>query len=144
MKVNIKKIHQDAVIPSYSREGDAGMDLVATSYHFDSETGCHVYGVGLQIEIPSGFVGKIYPRSSLSKYDLVLANHVGIIDSNYRGEILFKFKHLGKEKDEANIYQVGERIGQLIIEEIPRIELVEVKELSDSNRGANGFGSSGK
>jgi dUTP pyrophosphatase len=140
-KVKIKRLHKDAVIPSYSRQGDAGMDLVATSRFYDDfDNVC--YGTGLAIEIPEGYVGLLFPRSSISKTDLTLRNSVGIIDSGYRGEIIFKFNNILMSSCEP--YNVKERIGQLIIMPYPTIEFEEVEELSTTERGAQGFGSSGK
>jgi dUTP pyrophosphatase len=142
MQVRVKKIHDDAVIPAYGKPGDAGLDLTATSIEKDS-FGNVVYGTGLAIEIPAGYVGLIFPRSSNSKTDLYLTNHVGVVDSGYRGEIMFKFR-ANPSLINAVIYQVGDRVGQLIIIPYPQIELTESAELSDSERGAGGFGSTGK
>jgi len=140
-KVKIKRLHKDAVIPSYSRQGDAGMDLVATSKFYDDfDNIC--YGTGLALEIPEGYVGLLFPRSSISKTDLTLRNSVGIIDSGYRGEITFKFNNILMSSCEP--YNVKERIGQLIIIPYPTIEFEEVEELSTTERGAQGFGSTGK
>jgi dUTP pyrophosphatase len=140
--VNIKKLHPDAVIPSYAKAGDAGMDLTAISMEKDSH-GNVVYGTGLAIEIPEGYVGLIFPRSSNSKTDLYLTNHVGVIDSGYRGEIQFKFR-ANPSLINARIYHLGDRIGQLIIIPYPGIQFVEVDVLSDTERGTGGFGSTGK
>jgi len=142
MIVKIKKLHENAVIPVYSKPGDAGLDLVATSIDDDSYNNI-IYGTGLAIEIPEGHVGLLYPRSSNSKTDLYLTNHVGVIDSGYRGEIMFKFRPINGIED-AFIYAVGDRVGQLIIIPYPSIEFVETGELSDSDRGDGGFGSTGK
>jgi len=142
MIVKIKKLHENAVIPVYSKPGDAGLDLVATSIDDDSYNNI-IYGTGLAIEIPEGHVGLLYPRSSNSKTDLYLTNHVGVIDSGYRGEIMFKFRPINGIED-AYIYAVGDRVGQLIIIPYPSIEFVETEELSDSDRGEGGFGSTGK
>jgi len=140
-KVKIKRLHKDAVIPSYSRQGDAGMDLVSTSKFYDDfDNVC--YGTGLAIEIPEGYVGLLFPRSSISKTDLTLRNSVGIIDSSYRGEIVLKFNNILMSSCEP--YNVKERIGQLIIMPYPTIEFEEVEELSTTERGAQGFGSTGK
>lgn len=161
LNVNIAKLNEAAVIPQYSRQGDAGLDLVATSRHFD-EHGNVCYGTSLAIEIPEGYYADLRARSSISKYDLVLANSVGTIDSNYRGELILKFKPVPAfysfegsedenfdiiaipEGDEIKVYQVGERIAQLLIKPYPTINFVEVESLSESNRGDQGFGSSGK
>jgi len=140
-KVKIKRLHKNSIIPSYSKIGDAGMDLVATSKFYDDfDNVC--YGTGLAIEIPEGHVGLLFPRSSISKTDLTLRNSVGIIDSGYRGEITFKFNNILMSSCEP--YNVKERIGQLIIMPYPTIEFEEVEELSTTERGAQGFGSTGK
>jgi len=142
VQVKIKRLHPDATIPAYSKQGDAGLDLTAISATKDNY-GNVVYGTGLAIEIPQGYVGLIYPRSSNSKTDLYLTNHVGVIDSGYRGEIMFKYRSINGLLN-AKVYQLGDRVGQLIITPYPQIELVEVDELSDSERGEGGFGSTGK
>lgn len=92
MKVKIKKLNENAIIPKYAKSGDAGLDLTATSIIYDDKEDSLVYGTGLSVEIPEGFVGLVYPRSSISKYGLRLKNSVGVIDSGYRGEILLKFE----------------------------------------------------
>ena len=142
MQVRVKKLHPDAVIPSYAKAGDAGMDLTATAMEKDSH-GNITYSIGLAIEIPEGHVGLIFPRSSNSKTDLYLTNHVGVIDSGYRGEIMFKFRPVNGLFN-ATIYHPGDRIGQLLILPYPLVELVESAELSDTARGDGGFGSTGK
>ncbi len=142
MQVKVKKLHPEAVIPAYSKQGDAGLDLTAVTAIKD-QYGNVVYGTGLAIEIPQGYVGLIYPRSSNSKTDLYLTNHVGVIDSGYRGEIMFKYRSINGLLN-SKVYQLGERIGQLIIMPYPQIELIESDELSDSDRGEGGFGSTGK
>ena len=142
MQVRVKKLHKDAVIPAYGKPGDAGMDLTAISIEKDNY-GNVVYGTGLAIEIPEGHVGLLFPRSSNSKTDLYLTNHVGVIDSGYRGEIMFKFR-ANPSLINARIHRPGERIGQLIIIPYPQVTLVESAELSDTERGDGGFGSTGK
>lgn len=139
-----------AVAPSYAKPGDAGMDMTAISYHVD-EIGNFCYGTGIAVEIPENHVGLIFPRSSISKKDLMLSNGVGVIDSGYRGEISFKFKPaLGtwvETKHSLNqlpeMYKVGERIGQMVIVPYLSVELEEVDELGETERGAGGFGSTG-
>jgi dUTP pyrophosphatase len=141
MKVRIKKINPLAQIPTYAKDGDAGMDLVAT--RIISNTTFDVsYGTDLAMEIPNGFVGLVFPRSSIRKYELVLSNSVGVIDSGYRGELQATFK---KENGlDSLAYKVGDRIAQIIIIPYPPIEFDEVAELSDTERGDGGFGSTGK
>ena len=154
MKVKIKKLNPLAVIPSYAKAGDAGMDLVATEILKDTPEQI-TYGMGIAIEIPEGFVGLVFPRSSIRKTGLQLSNSVGVIDSGYRGEIQATFnKIFGGERfydetknteDTSNeFYKVGDRIAQIMIIPYPPIEFMEVDELSDSERGEGGFGSTGK
>lgn len=151
MKVKIKKLNQNAVIPKYAQDGDAGLDLTAISLRYDND-GNAVYGTGLAIEIPKGYVGYLFPRSSISTRTLSLANSVGVLDSNCRGEVLFKFKPemqgFGEDLEPRQLlnvddYKMGDRIGQIIIMPIPSIEFEEVEELSNTNRGVGGFGSTG-
>jgi dUTP pyrophosphatase len=142
MRIQVKRLHPNAVIPSYAKAGDAGMDLTAVAMEKDTY-GNITYSTGLAIEIPQGHVGLLFPRSSNSKTDLYLTNHVGVIDSGYRGEIMFKFRPINGLIDAA-IYHPGDRIGQLLILPYPQIQLVEADELSSTDRGEGGFGSSGK
>jgi dUTP pyrophosphatase len=140
LDIKIKKLNPNAVIPSYSKSGDAGMDLTAVSIDYDGDTNV-VYGTGLSMEIPNGYVGLVFPRSSNSKKDLYLTNHVGVIDSGYRGEIMLKFR---KTKEVIpRYYEVGDRVGQIIILPYPTIKFVESEELSSTERGEGGFGSTG-
>lgn len=138
MKIKIKKISEKSVIPSYSKEGDAGMDLTITSMEaIDSE---HIkYGFGIAIEIPIGHVGFVFPRSSCYKQRQILSNAVGVIDSGYRGEISAVM--IGTS---THSYKIGERAAQLIIMPYPKVEFEEVVDLSDTQRGVSGYGSTGK
>lgn len=150
MQVKIKKLSPEAVTPTYAKHGDAGLDLTATSKFYDDH-GCVCYGTSLAFEIPNGYVGLLFPRSSNAKKDLILSNSIGVIDSGYRGEVVFKFKPscaysqisegVSLRREYPDSYSVGERIGQIIILPYPKIEFVEVDELSDSDRGNGGFGS---
>lgn len=97
MKVKFKKIHPDAVLPKYAMEGDAGMDMIAISRNYDAKSGYIEYETGVAMEIPEGYVGLVFPRSSISKYNMVLANGVGIIDSGYRNGVSFRFKPVIKD-----------------------------------------------
>jgi dUTP pyrophosphatase len=139
MKIKITKLHPDAIIPSYAKSGDAAMDLHATELKRDKH-GNYVYLTGLALEIPLGFVGLLFPRSSVSKTAMCLSNSVGVIDSGYRGEIMLKFRLLG---DANPIYRVGDRVGQLMVVPHPKVEFIEVEELSNTDRGDGGFGSTG-
>lgn len=139
----MKKLSEFAVVPKYAKSGDAGMDLTAISKEIKhSLNGEHIieYGTGLAMQIPQGYVGLIFPRSSIFKKDIRLTNAVGVIDSGYRGEIKFKFKSPGIHGD---FYEIGDRVGQIIIMPYPNVEFNLVDELDSSERGDGGFGSSG-
>ena len=139
MEVKIKKLNENAVIPRYAHPTDAGLDLVAVSKSKDRD-GNFVYGTGLAFEIPDGFVGLVFPRSSVSARCMTMANCVGVIDSCFRGEVTAKFRpHLF-----AKPYDKGDRVAQMIIMPYPHIDFVEVDELSESDRGEGGYGSTGK
>lgn len=139
MKVKIKRLHPNAVVPVYAKPGDAGLDLVATQIiSFDKEQ--VVYGTGIAVEIPEGYVGLVFPRSSIRKYEQYLSNSVGVIDSGYRGEIqaTFNSRYYADVK-----YKVGEKIAQLIIMPYPHIDFEEVDKLSETERADGGHGSTG-
>lgn len=148
MRVRVKKLHPDAVVPKYAKPGDAGLDLVAISCEAGrnrSNRRIATYGTGLAFEIPEGYVGLVFPRSSISRTDLLLTNSVGVIDSGYRGEITFKFiVDGGVRPTKEGAYQIGDRIGQLVIIPYPKIELELVESLSETERGEGGYGSSGR
>ena len=139
MKIKFKKLTPNAVMPRRGTPGSAGFDLTATSregidWHLTR------YGTGIAVEIPPGHVGLVFPRSSCYKHDVLLSNCVGVIDSDYRGEITFVFLPRAEQK----IYDIGDRIGQLVIVPIPEVEYEEVDELSVTERGAGGYGSTGR
>jgi len=167
MKVCVKKLHKDAKIPTYAKNGDAGLDLTAVSVEQD-EHGNLVYHTGIAFAIPKGWVGLLFPRSSNAKKDLILTNSVGVLDSGYRGEVVFKYRpmyhkvkylfwkrivSLFRKKEEGEVevdvltteaYEVGDRIGQIVIVKHPYITFIERDELSETERGEGGFGSSGE
>lgn len=137
MKIKIKKLVENATVPTYAKNGDAGMDLtVVSSEMIDNE---HIkYGFGIAIEIPFGYVGLIFPRSSCYKQRQILSNCVGVIDSGYRGELSAVMIGTSPQK-----YKVGNRAAQILILPYPQIEFELTDELSDSERGLGGYGSSG-
>jgi dUTP pyrophosphatase len=146
INVKIKKLHDNAVIPTYAKPGDAGMDLVATSI-ISNTTFDITYGLGVALEIPEGFVGLIFPRSSIRKTDLSLTNCVGVVDSGYRGELQATFKKVYGKNDiriDEMDYKVGDRVAQIMIIPYPRVNFVESTNLSETDRGVGGFGSTGK
>jgi dUTP pyrophosphatase len=145
-KLKFRKLVPQAIIPRSINPGDAGLDLTATSLEMKDN---HVeFGTGLSVEIPDGYVGLLFPRSSIFKTGLTLANCVGVIDSGYRGEVKLKFKPDSISAIEnflqgkaVEMYKVGDRIGQLVIMQIPKLNVVETDILSDTKRGLGGFGS---
>jgi dUTP pyrophosphatase len=144
MKVKIKKLSPEAVIPTYAKDGDAGMDMVSTKIISDN-LGAVTYGTDIAMEIPKGFVGLIFPRSSIRKTNLQLSNSVGVVDSGYRGEIQATFNKIqGIDNVERDSYKVGDRICQIMIIPHPDIQFEEVEELNNTERGEGGFGSTGK
>lgn len=144
MKVNVKRLDSRAKLPAFSSSAAAGADLFAI---LDADLliapgETVLVHTGLAMEIPEGFVGLIYARSGLaSKRGLAPANKVGVIDADYRGEIMVALhNHSLAEQTIAN----GERIAQMVISQVPVIEYDEVTELSDTIRGDGGFGSTGR
>lgn len=157
-KVEFIRMASNAVIPSKAHPTDAGFDMVATSKMVTED---YVeYGTDIAIKLPEGHCALLFPRSSISKQDLLLCNSVGLIDENYTGEIKFRFKHprkyqyytfkkfLGFITDilanpiTYKDYEVGDKIGQIVILPIPSVEFVEVSKLPETDRGSGGFGSS--
>ena len=158
ISVNFVKLASDAVIPSKAHPTDAGFDMVATS---KVETEDYIeYGTNIAIKLPEGHCALLFPRSSVSKKDLFLCNSVGLIDENYTGEIKFRFKRSPKYQYYTlkklfsfitdivinpityKEYEVGDKIGQIVILPIPTVEFTEVNKLPETDRGDGGFGSS--
>ena len=143
MKVNIKKLNENAVIPTYGSEYSAGADIYAC---IDSEVTIlpgetKLIKTGLAIEVPEGYGAFIYARSGLaSKRGLAPANKVGVVDADYRGEVMVA---LHNHSSEAQAIAVGERIAQMVIAPFLKAEFNEVDELSSTERGSGGFGSTG-
>ena len=140
MKIQFKKLVPEAQKPKFGKPGDAGADLVAISAEIrDNQV---IYGTGIAVEIPEGMVGLVFPRSSIRNYDLVLSNCVGVIDSGYRGEIMATF-NLKNPWSDDKVYHIGDRIAQLVIMPVPLVQYTEVEELSETQRGTAGHGSTG-
>lgn len=145
IRIKVKSLDYRAVFPTYSYPGDACVNLVATGKSHDGAN--WVYNTGLAIEIPEGYVGLLFPRSSVSKTKMLMRNCVGVIDSGYRGEIVVKMASLDiGELTDAGLpcYNVGEKVAQLMVLPVPTMEFERVDKLSESLRGEGGFGSSGK
>lgn len=142
MELKFKKLREDAVLPSYAHPADAGLDLsnIGFTQEFDkSGKMVLVYHTGLSVEIPEGYVGMIFCRSSIAERSLSMTNCVGIIDCGYSGEIMIKFKITTDAL--PTIYKEGEKIAQLIVMPYPKMEPVLVEEIATGERGENGFGS---
>ena len=147
MKIQFKKLSEKAVAPKKFNSKDAGFDLTATNRairpHYVE------YDTHLAVNIPEGHVGLLFPRSSVTDKPLTLGNSVGVIDAGFQGSIKMRFRKSASATlhgtDESELYQVGERIGQLVILELPKVIMEEVEEFtSSSTRGSGAFGSTGK
>lgn len=152
MEVRFRKLVPEAKAPYRKIDIDAGFDLSITS--IEETEDFIVYHTGIAVEIPEGYVGLVFPRSSVTKYDLMLKNSVGVIDASYRGEIMCRFhstktvnysvgnKHISIYSGKK--YEIGDRVAQIVFMELPKITLVEAEELNDTERGSGGFGHTGK
>ena len=140
MEIKFKKLSPYAVIPKHAYNGDAGLDLVAVDNGVYNVTHDYVeYDTAIAVEIPPGYFGALVPRSSISNTPFMLCNSLGIVDSNFRGAIKCRFRRLNNE--EFKEYKFGDCIAQLIILPYEQIICKETSELSDSERGTGGFGS---
>lgn len=143
MELKVKKFNPEAKLPAYSRPQDAGLDLTAVDDGVLSEDGTQItYRTGIGVELPENTAGLLMPRSSICKYSLNLSNSVGLLDENFRGEIKFVFNVIHNR--EQKFYNKGDRLGQLLIVPVVRVSPKFVGELSRTDRGENGFGSSNK
>jgi dUTP pyrophosphatase len=142
MRIEIQLLDPDIEIPSYAKPGDAGLDL-RSRVDMKLEPGMRaLVPTGLAIAIPEGYVGLVHPRSGLAiKNGISMVNTPGTIDSGYRGEIAVIL--INHDREETFEIKRGDRIAQLVIQQVEIAELVAVKELPTSQRGAGGFGSSG-
>ena len=141
MKIRFKKLHPRAVAPTQGTPGSAGFDLTAVSRNFDADHSVWDYGTGLAVEIPEGHVGLVFPRSSIYRTGDILSNGVGVIDSDYRGEIRVILVNLSHE---PFTIEPGERIAQMVVARHETVDWEPVDELEESQRGSGGFGSTGK
>lgn len=156
MKLKVKKLHQGAVLPSYATPGAACFDLVALTVGGAYKVGTHVdvghpvtCGTGLAFDIPAGHVMLIFSRSGHGfKHGVRLSNCVGVIDSDYRGEVMVQLTQDERLDDagydmDYSFIKPGDRIAQAMLVPIPRVELAEADDLTSTERGAGGFGSTG-
>lgn len=140
MKIKFKRLHPDATLPRYAKPGDAAVDLKAIECEYDNFSKRTCFKTGLAVEIPKDHVGLLFPRSSIVVTKFALSNSVGVIDSSYRGEIKLFFNYIDSLEDE---YKIGDKVGQLLVVPYPKITPIWAKELSTTERGEGGFGSSG-
>ena len=141
MELKICRLRPEAVIPERAYSGDAGLDLAACE-QLELGPGKRVtIGTGLAVAIPEGYAGFVQPRSGLAaRHGIALVNSPGLIDSGYRGEL--RVVVLNTDSDAAFTIEPGMRIAQFVILQLPDVELVEVEQLPESERGVHGFGSS--
>lgn len=142
IKIRFRKLRDDAVTPVKAHPTDAGFDLTAVWSGWNNHEKVFEYGFGLAFEIPEGYVGLIFPRSSIYRKDLFLTNAVGVIDSGYRGEVTAKFKSTTDRLPDS--YNVGDHVAQMIIIPYPEVEFEQTGTLSPSDRGNSGYGSTGR
>lgn len=140
LSIKIKKLNQEAVVPSYAHAGDAGMDLYCYETTTLKKGERKKIGTGVAIELPEGYVSLIWDKSGLAT-NHGLTNLAGVIDAGYRGEYFVTIINLGEED---YTLEKGHKIAQLLIQKVEHAQIEEVAELSDSTRGAGGFGSTGK
>lgn len=140
MQIRFKKLHHLAQIPKQATSGSAGFDLTAVTCKY-GDNGKVFYDTGIAVEIPAGYVGLLFQRSSVYKTGLMLSCCVGVIDSDFRSSVTMVF-HVGYGF--SSPYKIGDRIGQLVILQTPNIEFIESNELSETKRGSGSYGSTGK
>jgi dUTP pyrophosphatase len=141
--IKFRKMIPTAITPLRKFDQDAGFDFYATDI---IKTPKYTkYLTKIELEIPEGMVGLVFPRSSVINKDLMLKNCVGVIDSTYRGEIMFMFQDTKEYTvtQPKDTYEVGERVAQVVFLDLPSVKLLEVDELSKTERGEGGFGSTG-
>lgn len=157
MNIQIKKLHPDAVIPSKAHISDAGYDVTAIDDGIVDDSGYVQYRTGISVRPDEGYHLEIFPRSSISKYDLALANSIGLVDNGYRGEILLRFKIASRANrtvmsndvfagngTACKMYKKGDKIGQLVVRKTEQAYFDLVDELDITDRSVGGFGSTGQ
>jgi len=139
MELKVKKIHAGARLPSYGHEGDAGLDLYSDAEIILEPGIVHPVSTGIRIAVPAGYVGLVWDKSGISLAGI--HRLAGVIDSGYRGEVKVVLINLGSRKF---VIEKGMKIAQLLIQPVEKAVVIESRDLDDSARGANGFGSTGK
>ena len=140
MIIKIKKLHDLAKVPAFAHEGDAGLDLCTVEKITVPAGGRATIPTGLAFEIPDGFVGLVWDKSGLA-FKKGLTSLSGVLDSGYRGQLFLCILNTSKED---YVFEVGDKVAQLLIQPVERPQIYEVEELSDSVRADGGFGSTGR
>ena len=141
IEVPIRRLRPDAIVPEHAYAGDAGVDLASCERVALAPGERAVVGTGLAVAIPDGFAGFVQPRSGLAaRHGITIVNAPGLIDSGYRGEVHVVL--LNTDPHEPFVVEPGMRIAQLVVLAVPELELVELDELPETERGVRGFGSS--
>jgi dUTP pyrophosphatase len=141
IELSIRRLRPDAVVPGRAYSGDAGLDLSSCERVELAPGERALVPTGLAVAIPEGYAGFVQPRSGLAtKHGISIVNTPGLVDSGYRGELLVNL--VNTDRRDAFVVEPGMRIAQLVILPVPEVELVEVDELPESERGVRGFGSS--
>jgi dUTP pyrophosphatase len=142
LRINFKKLNEQAKLPTKGSLHAACFDVYAASVKVERPNKM-IVGLGFSTEIPKGYKGIIVPRSGISKHNWVLANSIGVIDADYRGEWMAVFRCLGDMIDTPLPFGVGDRCAQIYFEKILDVTFIETEELSNTERGEGGFGSTG-
>lgn len=139
MELKIKKLHEDAVVPFYAKDGDSGVDLVTTESVVLAPHSSKTVSIGLAFELPRGYELQIRNRSGITS-KTPLRVQLGTIDSGYRGEVKVMVDNISNE---SQFIEKGTRIAQGVVNKLPEVQIIEVEELGESERGVGGFGSTG-
>ena len=157
IEVKIKRLSEKAIMPRKAFPTDGGYDMFASSVEFD-DFGNIVYGLGWAFEIPEGYAGLLLPRSSTSNFDINMQNSIGLIDCHFRGEVKAKYRPTSTQpvrgaktncievyqSNSADIYEVGDKVAQMVFIKLPEVAIKEVEELTKTDRGEGGWGHTGR
>jgi dUTP diphosphatase len=139
----LRRLHPDAVVPARAYAGDAGLDLTSAEHHVIEPGERAVVSTGLAVAIPEGHAGLVVPRSGLAaRHGITIVNAPGLVDSGYRGDV--KVVLLNTDRRETFVVEPGMRIAQLVVIAVPELDPVEAGDLAETDRGARGYGSSGR
>ena len=143
VKVLIKRLDPGVPLPMYAKGGDAGADIVSAVDITLAPGERALVPTGISIALPDGYVALVHPRSGLAiKHGVTMVNAPGTVDAGYRGEL--KLILINHDRSESVSFKRGDRVAQLVIQQVERAEFIEVQDLPDSGRGTDGFGSTGR